>query len=219
MKNKIKIISVIVIFLLSGATAQAHYIWFDPSGTVTSSSGEEVTVNIYLHAEQNDNLQSFGLNMGYDDGGSGNSGEVTFQSFDANTNALADYGISKIVNEMSPSKVGGGASFSIFHAGLYNTTQDGYELAADQDYLLFAANLTTIHGGGWDGEDVWVEWGSQGPVYTSFFEMASGNYDGGIWGMDMPVSPGPDFKSTPIPGAALLLGCGVLALLGFRRKA
>ena len=214
MKNKVKMISFAALFMLSGTIAQAHYVWFDPAGPVSSSSEEEVTVNVYLHAEQNDVLQSFGLNMGYDDGG---DGELTFQSFDASANAdaLADYGISNIVNEMPPTL--SSSNVSLFHAGLYNTNPDGYTLSADQDYLLFAVNFHPALGQ-WDGDDVWVEWGKEGPIYTSFVEMASGYYDGGIWGLDMPVNHGPDFKTTPIPGAALLLGCGLLALLGFRRR-
>ena len=207
MKKKTFIFAIFLaatLMLLQASGAMAHYVWLDPSGQISEASGNSVSVDVYLHAEELDTIYGWGLNVGFDD-----TVELNYQSYtygaktsdahSADEGQGYDAGTSLLVS-----------GESVVQAGRYDWNFNGDELAAGDDYLLFTVNFTFV-GGVWDGDDVWVEWGHPIPG-ESYFDMESAFYD------TMTVHDGPDYAAVPIPTAAWLLGSGLLGLIGARRR-
>lgn len=197
------------LFAANGALA-SYYLWFDPSGSVNATAGETVSVDVYLHAGLTEHIYGWGLNVGFDDSAYG-SGELTYVS--SVYGAALDW-----TNSYAQGYLAGQSSLhsgeSLVHFYSYDFTFEGLQLVAGQDYLL--ATLTfTFTGGTWDGNDLWVEWDHLVPN-ESFFDVESVLYGKSD---PMNVLAGPDYgNAVPIPAAGYLLGGGLLALLGMRRK-
>lgn len=207
-KKGIFTVMAVAAVLLFVSPAYAHYVYLDPSGEISGTPGETVTVDVYLHADTADTLYGWGLNIGFDD--AANDGlELSSLSFEYGSETLAAHGTDEGVGYLAgASNVSAGEG--VFHAGRYDWGFVGDSLSAGQDYLLFSVDFTLV-GGLWDGDDVWVEWGHAYPN-ESYFDMDTGFYD------NLTVESGPDYAAVPIPSALLLFGSGIIGFMGLRRR-
>ncbi len=201
---------VCAVIMIISAPAHAQYMWMDSSGLETAMLGEEVDISLYFHAEEDDIIYGWGMNMGFDDTAIGGA-ELTYVSF--------EYGLdqSVLATDEAVGYLPGAATNaghegeSLFHAGKYDWGFRGYSIDAGEDSLLFTATFV-FDGGIWDGEDAWIEWDKDYPN-ESYFDNETGylthlTIEGG----------GPDFAAVPIPGAIFLLAPAFLGLIGLRRK-
>ncbi len=209
MKTKSWLLLLSIIFIFAALPAQAHYIWFDPSGQATAAPGETVSVDIYMHADTDDIIYGWGLNMGFDDALT-NNGELEYVSFTYGEKTLAAHQADEAGGYLAGTSLLS-AGDSVVHAGRYDWNFEGDALATGEDYLLFSIDFA-YGDGELNGDDIWVEW-AHTPPYGSYFDLETG------YTQDVAVQAGPDYSPVPIPGAALLLGSGLLGLIGIRRKA
>lgn len=189
---------VIAAVFLIPLQAHAHYLYLSPSTDVTADVGSTVSVDVYLHATGDDELQMWSMTIGSD------TTELTYSSI--------TYGTTVLWTELFAS-----ASYDS-ETGLITDiqaaclpSQTTYDvLAADSDFLLFTI-FFTFDGGTLDSQDVWITWttGMDGFGFTTA---------GWVDTLDQ-VGTGPDYASSvPLPGALWLLGSGLVGLLGMRRR-
>jgi hypothetical protein len=198
--------------LLLTPPADAHYVWFDSSGLVSATPEESISVDIYLHADFDDTLYGWGLNIGFDDVNYGGL-ELEYVSYTYGYETLTAHGTDEGVGYIAgDSNLNPGEG--VIHAGRYDWSFTGDLLDSGEDYLLFSVSFTFVDGL-WDGDDVWAEWEYSSTNY-SYFEMDSGLYDASN---TMSVAEGSDYGApVPIPGAILLLGSGLIGLAGIRQR-
>ncbi len=187
------------LFILVSSPAYSHYLVLDEAGLLTAEIGDTVTISVYLHTESEDSLYGWGLNLGFDDV------ELTYVE-----DSMA-YGISYGTDESEGYTLNGSTDIggaSLFHAGCYDWSFEGFTMDADTDYLLFSVSFT-FNGGTWDGDDIWVEWGHDD---TSYFDL-----DGG-WTDGLTVNSGePDYSNVPVPAGIWLMFSGLIGICGLRR--
>ncbi len=198
----------------------AHFLWMDPIGIQGANVGDQVSVSVYLHAEQDDELHGWSVSLGFDDT-LVDGGELTFLSltygatdmlfspYDPNAyyeeGASQKYSVESAIRRIS--------KWSLLGYGPHQDISEG------DDFLLFTATFQ-FNGGDFDGEDVWIE---QFPEEGWDFENA-----GALLSLDIYTDNtkslllgdgGPDYGSNvPLPAAAYLMGSGLVALVGIRRK-
>ena len=201
-------------------TEADHFLWMEPIGQQeTINSGDTVSINVYLHAEEDDVLHGWSVSMGFDDTAV-DGGELTWDSI--------VFGPSNLVNEPMPYAYEVGNSMkhpgeswinNIARWDVLGLVPPAETLTAGQDFLLFTGNFT-FNSGIWDGlEDVWVE--DDGPIdgwdFNSgqfhWLEVYTDNTKTTLLG-----DGGPDYAPVPIPAAVWLLGSGLLGLVGIRRR-
>lgn len=204
----------LLLFTVAGALA-SPYLYFDPTGNQVSADGSSVSVNMYLHLDAADTIYGWGLALGFDDSAK-DGHELTYVGYTFGNNPAGSVGAKEYTGYQA------GKSYAqpgegVARVGRYDWSFEGAELSAG-DYLL-ATWTFTFTGGAWDGSDVWLEWESLvSPGWRSFVELESGTY--GYTNPMIVSNSGPDYgNAVPIPAAGYLLGGGLLALLGMRRKA
>jgi len=211
----------IVAGLLVCSTALAHFLWMDPIGLQEATVGQQVSVEVYLHAEQDDLLHAWSLSLGFDDT-SVDGGELTFLNLTYGTSVLT----------MSPAtpdawyQAGGSVKYpgegAIRDISRFDLIAllPAQPLTSGEDFLLFTATFE-YDGGAWgDAEDVWIE--DIGPDGWDFESV------GGIAALDIYTdntkttllgAGGPDYgKPVPGPAPILLIGSGLAALVGIKKK-
>lgn len=175
-----------ILLLLPVTGAYAHYVWFEPSGKVSAKPADTISVDVYLHASEDDTVYGWGVNLGFDDSAFG-TGELTYQSFSLGSGIGSMGSVDEYQGyEANQSLVTPGEG--IIRAGRYDWSFAGLPLVADTDYLLFTADFTFTDGG-FDGSDIWVEWAQKAP-YESFFDL-----DSAFYGRNNPMMGqlGPDY--------------------------
>ncbi|MBW1933180.1 MAG: VPLPA-CTERM sorting domain-containing protein [Deltaproteobacteria bacterium] len=194
----------------------AAYLWFEPTGEVQLTPGEQVGVSVYFHALKNiTKFVGFGLNIGFDDSAIGGK-ELTYVDFEYGPEVLSylgtDEGVGYLPGEATNS---GHEGESLFHAGRYDWSFEGFPVPPGTDLLLYTVNFT-FDDGSLDGEDIWVEWHKPYPN-ESYFDV---DVEGVVTYIDeLNVQGGtPDFAPVPIPAAVWLLGSGLVGLIGITRK-
>ena len=193
----------LMVFFLVPTQAHAHYLWIDPGEPTNATIGDTVDVDVYLHATEDDGLQMWALCLGFDDTNI-DGAELTYveDSIIYGDSVLdPGFGVESYVGGASTKYAGESRIVEISQQSLFNTE----ELTSGEDFLLFSISFV-FNGGIMDGEDVWVEW-----------KLGDGiGFDSGYYTVD--VANGPDYYAAPIPGAAWLLGSGLVGLIGIRRR-
>ena len=206
--------------LLVSAPASAHFLWMDPIGIQGANVGDQVSVSVYLHAEQNDDLHAWSVSLGFDDTLM-DGGELTFLN-------LA-YGASTLTQTPADPDAWYQAGGSVKYSGESTIRDisrwdflgflDPQALTQGQDFLLFTATFQ-FNGGDFDGEDVWIEhigadgWDFENAGQFTSLDIYTDNTKSLLLG-----DGGPDYGSNvPLPAAAYLMGSGLVALVGIRRK-
>jgi len=193
----------------------AAYLWFEPTGEIQLTPGEQVGVSVYFHALKDIQFYGFGLNIGFDDSAIGGK-ELTYVDFEYGPEVLSHLGTDEGVGYLPGEATNSGhEGESLFHGDRYDWSFEGFSVPAGTDLLLYTVYFT-FNGGSWDGEDIWVEWHKPVPNESYFDVDVEGqptyidelNIQGGT----------PDFAAVPIPAALWLLGSGLLGLIGIRRK-
>ena len=162
--------------IVSTVPASAHFLWIEPIGQQdTINPGDTVSVNVYLHAEEDDVMHGWSVSMGFDDTAV-DGGELTWDSI--------VFGPSNLVHEPMPYAYEVGNSMkhpgeswinNIARWDVLGLVPPPEDLTAEQDFLLFTGHFT-FNSGIWDGlEDVWVE--DDGPIdgwdFDSMFDEAA----------------------------------------------
>ena len=198
-------ISLLMTTFLVPLHVQAHYVWMDPGDLTTATIGDTVSIDVYLHATENDGLLMWSVSLGFDDANV-DGGELTYESITYNPDTVLGANDLPIEYSMGTSETYAGESL-ILNVSRSSYTETDW-LTADQDWLLFTATFI-YQGGIWDGEDVWIE----------YDEYMDGLCFDNTWTVDyLDVQGTPDYAAAPVPAAVWLLGSGVLALAGIRRK-
>ena len=214
--TKIVTLSILMLCLFFSSSAFAHYLWMDPINQQgPSAPGTSISIDVYLHAEINDAMNLWSIELGFDDTNV-DSAELTYDEIIYGTTIIGP-GFGETYHVGSSLKYSG-------ESIIWDIGRDGvtaYEsLFAGQDFLLFTAKLT-FDGGTWDAkEDVWLEFeqGIDGFAFTEegfchTLDIYTDNTKTTLLGDN-----GPDFAAVPIPAAIWLLGSGLLGLIGIRRK-
>ena len=206
--------------LISAGPASAHYLWMDPIGQQDLlSPGDAVGIDVYLHAEENDNLHGWSLSVGFDDtavdGGELTWNNIVFGPSDLTNDPMYHtYEIGLSEKHIGESWVCNIARWSVLGFMPPEVIEDG------EDFLLFTANFT-YNGGAWDGlEDIWLE--DDGGIDGWDFDNAGAIHELEIYTDNTKTTllgnGGPDFAAVPIPGAIFLLVPAFLGMIGLRRK-
>ncbi len=200
MRNYLLLSILTICLFCSAQQAQAHYLWLDPTGQETVQIGDNISIDVYLHADTDDSLVMWGITAGFD------NIELTYSSIDFGETVLGQNFYLPTYNS-EESTITDIARISLFPGDPLE------ELTAGEDFLLFTANFT-YNGGILDGEDMWLTWN---PLADSFeFEPFA------IYSLDdlYTAGSGVDFAASavPVPGAFLLLGSGLLGFIGIKRK-
>ena len=178
--------------------AQAHYVYLEPQDQVSATVGEELTVAAYLHADTNDKIYGWGFSEVFD------TTELSRLSFAWGSSAVGNQG----VDAYTPVEDYWDVNFTF----LSRLILTGVALTAGSDYQLFTVTYSFM-GGAFNGSDAWIDWKLGEDV---FWDFDSGYVN------SLPIQgSGPDYGSNavPIPGAVWLLGSGVVALVGLKRRA
>ena len=187
--------------------AQAHYVYLEPSLQIPANVGERVTVAAYLYATESDIIYGWGLSQTFD------TTELSRYSYAWGSSELGSFGSVMYSSPVTKE------NYTYYARYDYQVNDEGdfigFALTSGTKYELFKVTYT-FNGGAFDGEDVWIQWPS-GPPYSPdvFFDFDSD------YVRTLPIQgTGPDYGSNavPIPGAVWLLGSGLVALVGLKRR-
>ena len=218
--NKFVFGLILSVGLLISNPASAHYLWMGPIGEQDIvNSGDAVGIDVYLHAEKDDSLNFWSVEVGFDDAAVLDTAELTFVDIAYAATVLGPgpgsyaYQYNDSLKYTDP---GNGASrvWDVSRASLTSrqSVTDG------EDFLLFTANFTFVDGI-FDGEDIWLEWepGIDGfsfeGDYINSLDIYTDNTKATLIGNN-----GPDYAAVPLPGAIFLLVPAFLGMIGLRRK-
>ena len=183
--------------------AQAHYVYLQPQGSISAITGEAVTVHAYLYAEAEDTIYGWSFIQAFD----------TAELERISVNLVSTPGT---VGTLGSSQYQVAASdFTAF--ARYDWSFVGLTLEAGESYELFSVTYS-FKTGALDGAgDVWLDW-TKGSIDVYFWDLDS--VPATIDYLPPIVGTGPDYGSNavPIPGAVWLLGSGLVALVGLKRR-
>lgn len=196
--------------------SSAHFLWMRPIGAQGPNvSGEIFQVEVYLHAEHDDELHAWSLTLGFDDTLT-DGAELTFLG--------VEYGESILTEApFDPDawyEPGGSRKYPESDAGAVRHISRwsllGFlpfqPLTTGQDFLLFTAEFA-FDGGLPDGEDVWIEhypedgWDFEiaGPFFDLHIYTDNTKnqllHDGGPDFFGTESFPSADFSASPTSGA------------------
>jgi hypothetical protein len=148
-----RLTSFLLAFFVFGifSPARAHYLYVNPIGEQTAAVGEQVGVEVYLHATDDDGLSFYVLNLGFDDAALDGS-ELTYGSIDYGDDGMIAFSpYSMSYEEGASSKYSGESVLEYIgrDAPIEGSTLPIY---AGENKLLFTACFT-VTGGDWDGEE------------------------------------------------------------------
>ena len=214
------ILSIFGMITFISSNLQAQYLWMEPNEMVGPLlPGDKVDVSVYYHAEVDDQIIGWGVNLGFDDTAVGGAELTCIPSsivYGPDQSALPTD--ETLGYQFGRATTPGYENESLFNAGRYDWSFTGYSIDAGEDSLLFTLSFT-FDGGTWDGkDDVWFEFDQfNDPRIITYADVASGDHF--LSGDEIAGNvPNPDFGAVPIPGAIFLLLPAFLGMIGLRRK-
>lgn len=200
--------TILLVFCLAAASclmvspAPAHYVYLQPDGSISATTGDALTVYAYLYAETVDIIYGWAFTQVFD------TAELERTSVN-NTSTLGALGSSQ--HQIA------GSDFTSLARYDYSFT--GLPLEESTSYELFSVTYS-FKSGAIDGySDIWLDW-TKGSIDVYYWDFES--IDPDVFPTYLPRNEGtgPDYGSNavPIPGAVWLFGSGLLALVGLKRR-
>ncbi|MGD9504759.1 MAG: VPLPA-CTERM sorting domain-containing protein [Syntrophobacteraceae bacterium] len=205
MKHLISLICAMMTVLFLSAPANAYYVYLEPQGDITVGVGDQITVGVYLYAEENDTIYGWGVSQVFD------STELTLDSYSFASSTIGAIG--SVLYTPAENYFGDDYIF----LSRYDWSFKGLTVTADTSYLLYTVTYT-YNGGTFDGLDVWLDLAYGVDNFISADSNFYEPHPDATTALMVVNSSGADYGAVPIPGALWLLGSGLAAITGYRKS-